>query len=155
MKRLLIYLFAIISFVGCEVFEPSHPDNGEPKPVRPIKPRPIVPDGTISRPRIVDISSNIIVYIPHNDRLVPYSVHVVSEQSGEEYYDLCDATEGYIAVPRIGYNERLTLTLDNGEGCSFLPFPKPWNSAYFVDSQRVVCNSLIISTMKNSQNPQP
>ena len=115
MKRLLIYLFAIISFLGCEVFEPFDPDNGGPKPVRPIKPRPIVPDGTISRPRIVDISSDIIVYIPHNDRLVPYSVHLVSEQSGEEYYALCDATEGYIVVPRIGYNERLTLMLDNGE----------------------------------------
>ena len=119
MKRLLIYLFAIISFLGCEVFEPSFdpidPGNGETKPVRPIKPRPIVPDGTISRPRIVDISSDIIVYIPHNDRLMPYSVHLVSEQSGEEYYTLCDATEGYIVVPRIGYNECLTLTLDNGE----------------------------------------
>ena len=115
MKRLLIYLFAIISFVGCEVFEPSDSGNGEPKPVRPIKPRPIVPDGTISRPRIVDISSDIIVYIPHNDRLVPYSVHLVSEQSGEEYYALCDATEGYIVIPRIGSNERLRLTLDNGE----------------------------------------
>lgn len=33
--------------------EPSfNPDNTEPKPVRPIKPRPIVPDGTILRPRI-------------------------------------------------------------------------------------------------------
>ena len=116
MKRLLIYLFAIISFVGCEApLEPNVDPQPGPKPVRPIKPRPIVPDGTISRPRIVDISSNIIVYIPHNDRLMPYSVHVVSEQSGEEYYDLCDATEGYIVVPRIGYNERLTLTLDNGE----------------------------------------
>ena len=124
MKRLLIYLFAIISFVGCDVFEPSHPDNGEPKPVRPIKPRPIVPDGTISRPRIVDISSNIILYIPHNDRLMPYSVHVVSEQSGEEYYDLCDATEGYIVVPRIGYNERLTLTLDNGEEMFIFTLPE-------------------------------
>ena len=116
MKRLLIYLFAIISFVGCEaVLEPDFNPQPEPKPVRPIKPRPIVPDGTISRPRIVEVSNDIIVYIPGGDRLVPFSVHVVAEQSGEEYCDLCNVDDGYIVVPRIGSNERLRLTLDNGE----------------------------------------
>ena len=116
MKRLLIYLFAIILSVGCEaVLEPDANPQPEPKPVRPIKPRPIVPDGTISRPRIVEVSNDIIVYIPGGDRLVPFSVHVVAEQSGEEYCDLCNVDDGYIVIPRIGYNERLRLTLDNGE----------------------------------------
>ena len=116
MKRLLIYLFAIISFVGCEaVLEPDVNPQPGPKPVRPIKPRPIVPDGTVLRPRIVEVSNDIIVYIPGDNRLTRFSVHVVAEQSGEEYCDLCDATEGYIVVHRIGYNERLRLTLDNGE----------------------------------------
>ena len=116
MKRLLIYLFAIISFVGCEaVFEPDVNPQPEPKPVRPIKPRPIVPDGTIKRPRIVEVSNDIVVYIPGGDRLMPFSVHVVAEQSGEEYCDLCNVADGYIVVPRIGSNEQLTITLDNGE----------------------------------------
>lgn len=53
MRRIFIYLFAIIAFVSCTTMEPSFgPDAPDPKPVRPIKPRPIVPDGTILRPRI-------------------------------------------------------------------------------------------------------
>ena len=116
MKRLLIYLFAIISFVGCEAaFEPDANPQPEPKPVRPIKPRPIVPDGTILRPRIDGILTGITILLPTYNHPDIYNVHVQCEQSGEEYYALCDATEGYIVVPRIGYNERLTLMLDNGE----------------------------------------
>lgn len=53
MRRIFIYLFTIISFVSCTTMDPSfNPDDPGPKPVRPIKPRPIVPDGTILRPRI-------------------------------------------------------------------------------------------------------
>ena len=116
MRRLLIYLFAIISFVGCKaVFEPDVNPQPEPKPVRPIKPRPIVPDGTIKRPRIVEVSNDIVVYIPGDDRLMSFSVHVVAEHSGEEYCDLCNVADGYIVIPRIGSNEQLTITLDNGE----------------------------------------
>lgn len=119
MRRILTYLLAIIACVGCSTFEPSDTGNSdpqpEPKPVRPIKPRPIVPDGTIKRPRIVEVSNDIVVYIPGGDRLMPFSVHVVAEQSGEEYCDLCNVANGYIVIPRIGSNEHLTLTLDNGE----------------------------------------
>ena len=116
MKRLLIYLFAIISFVGCEApLEPNVDPQPEPKPVRPIKPRPIVPDGTILRPRIDGILTGITILLPTYNHPDIYNVHVQCEQSGEEYYGICEVKEGYIVVPRIGYNERLTITLDDGE----------------------------------------
>ena len=53
MRRIFIYLFATLTFVGCTTMDPSFdPEGPGPKPVRPIKPRPIVPDGTILRPRL-------------------------------------------------------------------------------------------------------
>ena len=67
MRKILIYLLAIVACVGCMTEEP---DSGnldpqpEPKPVRPIKPRPIVPDGTIKRPRIVEINFDLVGQFP-------------------------------------------------------------------------------------------
>lgn len=84
MRRILTYLLAIIACVGCSTFEPSDPGNSEPqpepKPVRPIKPRPIVPDGTISRPRIVEVDFNLIERLPSIDGASPYCVKLCTEQ---------------------------------------------------------------------------
>ncbi|MBO5902252.1 MAG: hypothetical protein J6Q36_07545 [Alistipes sp.] len=84
MRRILTYLLAIIACVGCSTFEPMDPDNSdpqpEPKPVRPIKPRPIVPDGTISRPRIVEVDFNLIERLPSIDGASPYCVMLCTEQ---------------------------------------------------------------------------
>lgn len=84
MRRILTYLLAIIACVGCSTFEPMDPGNSEPqpepKPVRPIKPRPIVPDGTISRPRIVEIDFNLIERLPSIDGASPYCVKLCTEQ---------------------------------------------------------------------------
>ena len=84
MRRILTYLLAIIACVGCSTFEPSDSGNSEPqpepKPVRPIKPRPIVPDGTISRPRIVEVDFNLIERLPSIDGASPYCVKLCTEQ---------------------------------------------------------------------------
>ena len=84
MKRLLIYLFALISFVGCSVEHHPIEDPGVgipgPKPVRPIKPRPIVPDGTIKRPRIVEIDFSTIERLPNVGGASPYCVKLCTEQ---------------------------------------------------------------------------
>ena len=80
MRKILIYLLAIMAFVGCEsgnvgVEDVTPPFGGggedegdgdaeDPKPVRPIKPRPIVPDGTIKRPRLVEISFDLVGQFP-------------------------------------------------------------------------------------------
>lgn len=79
MRKILIYLLAIMAFVGCEsgnvgVEDVTPPFEGggedgdgeaeDPKPVRPIKPRPIVPDGTIKRPRLVEISFDLVGQFP-------------------------------------------------------------------------------------------
>lgn len=84
MRRILTYLLAIIACVGCSTFEPSDSGNSEPqpepKPVRPIKPRPIVPDGTISRPRIVEVDFNLIERLPSIDGASPYFVKLCTEQ---------------------------------------------------------------------------
>ena len=69
---------AIMAFVGCEsgnvgdedVTPPvdgggdGGGDAEDPMPVRPIKPRPIVPDGTIKRPRLVEISFDLVGQFP-------------------------------------------------------------------------------------------
>ena len=55
--RYILYILSILLFVGCESMEPTAPDTGDigdPKPVQPIKRRPIVPRGTIGRPRLID-----------------------------------------------------------------------------------------------------
>ena len=84
MKRLLIYLFALISFVGCSVehhpIEDPGVGNPGPKPVRPIKPRPIVPDGTIKRPRNVEIDYSTIERLPNVGGASPYCVKLCTEQ---------------------------------------------------------------------------
>ena len=79
MRKILIYLLAIMAFVGCEsgnvgVEDVTPPFEGggedgdgdaeDPMPVRPIKPRPIVPDGTIKRPRLVEISFDLVGQFP-------------------------------------------------------------------------------------------
>lgn len=84
MRRILTYLLAIIACVGCSTFEPMDPGNSEPqpepKPVRPIKPRPIVPDGTIKRPRIVEVDFNLIERLPNVGGVSPYCVKLCTEQ---------------------------------------------------------------------------
>ncbi|MBO7262300.1 MAG: hypothetical protein J6U95_05145 [Alistipes sp.] len=84
MRRILTYLLAIIACVGCSMFEPMDLGNSEPqpepKPVRPIKPRPIVPDGTIKRPRIVEVDFNLIERLPSIDGASPYCVKLCTEQ---------------------------------------------------------------------------
>ena len=78
MRKILICLLAIMAFVGCESGnvgdeDVTPPFNGggdgggdaeDPMPVRPIKPRPIVPDGTIKRPRLVEISFDLVGQFP-------------------------------------------------------------------------------------------
>ncbi len=53
-KFCIVALIAVVA-VGCssEITSPE-PDRPQPKPVQPIKPRPIVPDGQIQRPRAID-----------------------------------------------------------------------------------------------------
>ena len=86
MRKIVIYLLAIIACVGCSTFEAADPGNSEPQPepqpepVRPIKPRPIVPDGTIKRPRIVEIDFNLIERLPSIDGVSPYCVMLCTEQ---------------------------------------------------------------------------
>ena len=73
MRKILIYILAIVACVGCMtdlgVEDVTPPVDGggdaeDPKPVRPIKPRPIVPDGTIKRPRLVEISFDLVGQFP-------------------------------------------------------------------------------------------
>ena len=63
MRKILIYILAIVACVGC-MTEPDVGDITPPKPVRPIKPRPIVPDGTIKRPRLVEINFDLVGQFP-------------------------------------------------------------------------------------------
>ena len=73
MRKILIYILAIVACVGCmtdpgvEDVTPPFGGGGDaedPKPVRPIKPRPIVPDGTIKRPRLVEINFDLVGQFP-------------------------------------------------------------------------------------------
>lgn len=79
MRKIVIYLLAIVACVGC-MSEVGAEDVSRPKPVRPIKPRPIVPDGTIKRPRIVEIDFNLIERLPNVGGVSPYCVKLCTEQ---------------------------------------------------------------------------
>ena len=106
MRRLLLYIFAIFALVACEVGFPNEdvsPSN--PKPVRPIKPRPIVPDGTILRPRI-GIRDLITLPKPLDGS---YSCRMqLCTQRGEVLYDeevmVCD---GLVELPNVDCDDEL------------------------------------------------
>ena len=67
--------------MGCSVeHHPIEDPVLKPKPVRPIKPRPIVPDGTIKRPRIVEIDFSTIERLPNVGGASPYCVKLCTEQ---------------------------------------------------------------------------
>lgn len=112
MRRLLLYIFTIFALVACEVGFPSedvsHPD---PKPVRPIKPRPIVPDGTILRPRL---GIRDIITLPKPlDGSYPCRMQLCT-QRGEVLYDdevmVCD---GFVELPNVDCDDELILIIEN------------------------------------------
>lgn len=104
MKRILCYLIAIVAFVGCEMgpmSEPSEP-SPDPKPVQPIKPRPIVPDGKIERPRVID-APTIVIRVDLSTLVdtfaaCSYNVCVRSEYTSEEYFAVIDAAS-FVDIP--------------------------------------------------------
>ena len=112
MRRLLLYIFTIFALVACEVGFPSEdvsPSN--PKPVRPIKPRPIVPDGTILRPRI---GIRDIITLPKSlDGSYPCRMQLCT-QLGEVLYDgeamVCD---GFVELPNVDCDDELILIIEN------------------------------------------
>ena len=111
MRRIFIYLFATLTFVGCTTMEPSFdPEGPGPKPVRPIKPRPIVPDGTILRPRL-GIWDLIALPKPLD---CSYSCRMqLRTQCGKVLYDeetmVCD---GFVELPNVDCNEELMLIIE-------------------------------------------
>ena len=111
MRRLLLYIFTIFELVACEVGFPSEdvsPSN--PKPVRPIKPRPIVPDGTILRPRL---GIRDLIALPKSlDGSYPCRMQLCT-QSGEVLYDeevmVCD---GFVELPNVDCDDELILIIE-------------------------------------------
>lgn len=101
--RTILCLLALVMFVGCEAMEPPSNDLGpQPKPVQPIKPRPIVPDGQIQRPRAIDGPTTVIRVdfskLGYRSAASSYNVVVRSESTAEEYSAVIDAS-GYVDVP--------------------------------------------------------
>lgn len=83
-----IFKFCIVAsiavlVVGCEASE--HWNPGIDQPVRPIKRRPITPDGTILRPRI--ISPNFEIDIPHHDVKAGAAAVQIYASTGELLFD--------------------------------------------------------------------
>ena len=112
MRRIFIYLFATLAFVGCTTMEPSFdPEGPGTKPVRPIKPRPIVPDGTILRPRI---GIRDLITLPKSlDGSYPCRMQLCT-QRGEVLYDeevmVCD---GFVELPKVDCDDELILIIEN------------------------------------------
>lgn len=112
MRRLLLYIFTIFALVACEVGFPSEDVSPSgPKPVRPIKPRPIVPDGTILRPRLG--IRDIIILPKPLDGSYPCRMQLCT-QRGEVLYDdevmVCD---GSVELPNIDCDDELILIIEN------------------------------------------
>ena len=111
MRRLLLYIFAIFALVACEAGFPSEDvAPSGPKPVRPIKPRPIVPDGTILRPRL-GIWDLIALPRPLD---CSYSCRMqLRTQCGKVLYDeetmVCD---GFVELPNVDCDEELMLIIE-------------------------------------------
>ncbi|MBO5830546.1 MAG: hypothetical protein J6R01_02960 [Alistipes sp.] len=53
-KFCIVALIAVVAVSCSSEITCPEPDRPQPKPVQPIKPRPIVPDGQIQRPRAID-----------------------------------------------------------------------------------------------------
>ena len=84
-----IFKFCIVAsiavlVVGCEANELWNPGIN-PKPVRPIKRRPITPDGTILRPRI--INPNFEIDIPRHDIKAGAAAVQIYASTGELLFD--------------------------------------------------------------------
>ena len=112
MRRLLLYIFTIFALVACEVGFPSEDVSpSEPKPVRPIKPRPIVPDGTILRPRLG--IWDLIALPKPLDGSYPCRMQLCT-QRGEVLYDdevmVCD---GFVELPNVDCDDELILIIEN------------------------------------------
>ena len=111
MRRLLLYIFTIFALVSCEVGFPNEDVSpSDPKPVRPIKPRPIVPDGTILRPRI---GIRDIITLPKPlDGSYPCRMQLCT-QRGEVLYDdevmVCD---GFVELPNVRCGAELILIIE-------------------------------------------
>lgn len=83
-----IFKFCIVAsiavlVVGCEAMDMGEP--GIDQPVRPIKRRPITPDGTILRPRI--ISPNFEIDIPRHDVKAGAAAVQIYASTGELLFD--------------------------------------------------------------------
>lgn len=111
MRRLLLYIFTIFALVACEVGFPSEDVSPpDPKPVRPIKPRPIVPDGTILRPRL---GIRDLITLPKPlDGSYPCRMQLCT-QRGEVLYDeeamVCD---GFVELPNVDCDDELILIIE-------------------------------------------
>ena len=84
-----IFKFCIVAsiavlVVGCEAADMEDPSIN-PKPVRPIKRRPITPDGTILRPRIVN--PNFEIDIPRHDIKAGAAAVQIYASTGELLFD--------------------------------------------------------------------
>ena len=84
-----IFKFCIVAsiavlVVGCEAEEMGTP-GGDINPVRPIKRRPITPDGTILRPRI--INPNFEIDIPRHDFKAGAAAVQIYASTGELLFD--------------------------------------------------------------------
>lgn len=112
MRRLLLYIFTIFALVACEASIPSEDVSipSDPKPVRPIKPRPIVPDGTILRPRIR--IRGLITLPKPLDGSYPCRMQLCT-QRGEVLYDeevmVCD---GFVELPNVDCGAELILIIE-------------------------------------------
>ena len=84
-----IFKFCIVAsiavlVVGCEAADMEVP-GGDINPVRPIKRRPITPDGTILRPRI--INPNFEIDIPRHDFKAGAAAVQIYASTGELLFD--------------------------------------------------------------------
>ena len=84
-----IFKFCIVAsiavlVVGCEAADMEVP-GVNPEPVRPIKRRPITPDGTILRPRI--ISPDFEIDIPRHDIKAGAAAVQIYASTGELLFD--------------------------------------------------------------------
>lgn len=113
MRKILTYLLAIMLCVACEAaYEPDQAPT-DPKPVRPIKPRPIVPDGTILRPRVIGLVG-IIARPDLYEHANRYRM-VVTTTQGEVLYDgVCEISDSCLELPDVDYCGEMVFTLDNG-----------------------------------------
>lgn len=123
MNKIVLSLVAILLFVGCEssdlTTDNSGPNNPDPKPVRPIKPRPIVPEDQIQRPRIIDMPTMVIVIDIDELRGLfstpgPFAVRARSETGGREYATTWEGGDANLEIVVDDIHDVYVVTLDNG-----------------------------------------